>query len=92
MSYNPEELLSEARKRLPDPIRLRRLIHRRPEAGLVLPQAQRVIIEALGIRLSLIILLIRFRSLRKSSLRSRSTSLVIAIYEMKVEKKCSHGD
>jgi amidohydrolase len=48
MSPNPEALLDEARKLLSEVVRLRRLIHRRPEIGLTLPQTQRAIIDALG--------------------------------------------
>src|SRR5499426_265455 len=48
MSRDTKELLDEARKLLPDVIRLRRLIHRRPEIGLTLPHTQRAIIDALG--------------------------------------------
>ena len=48
MSFDPEELLREARKLLPDVIQLRRRIHKRPEVGLILPQTQSVIIDALG--------------------------------------------
>ena len=40
MSQNPEALLDEARKLLPDVVRLRRQIHRRPEIGLTLPHTQ----------------------------------------------------
>jgi amidohydrolase len=48
MSYNLEDLLSEAQKLLPDVIQVRRRIHRRPEVGLTLPQTQSAIIDALG--------------------------------------------
>ena len=48
MSQNPEPLLDEARKLLPDVIRLRRRIHHRPEIGLTLPHTQGAIIDALG--------------------------------------------
>jgi amidohydrolase len=48
MSYDPEALLHEARSLLPEVVRLRRQIHRRPEIGLTLPQTQATIIEALG--------------------------------------------
>jgi amidohydrolase len=47
MSQNPEALLDEARKLLPDVVRLRRQIHRRPEIGLTLPHTQGAIIDAL---------------------------------------------
>jgi amidohydrolase len=47
MSQNPEALLDEARKLLPDVVRLRRQIHRRPEIGLTLPHTQGAIINAL---------------------------------------------
>ena len=40
-------LLDEARKELPDAVRLRRRIHRNPELGLVLPDTQRAVLEAL---------------------------------------------
>ena len=49
MSYDdPETLLREARKLLPEVVQLRRRIHRRPEVGLRLPHTQSAIIEALG--------------------------------------------
>jgi amidohydrolase len=48
MTYDPETLLGEARKLLPEIVRLRRQIHRRPEIGLALPHTQGTIIEALG--------------------------------------------
>jgi amidohydrolase len=48
MSYDPETLLGEARKLLPDIVQLRRRIHRRPEIGLALPQTQSGIIDALA--------------------------------------------
>ena len=48
MSQNPEPLLHEARKLLPEVVRLRRQIHRRPEIGLTLPHTQGTIIDALG--------------------------------------------
>lgn len=48
MPFDPEELLIEARKLLPDVIRLRRRIHRHPEVGLTLPHTQAAVIEALG--------------------------------------------
>ena len=48
MSYVSPALLQEARKLLPEVIRLRRQIHRRPEIGLTLPHTQGAIIEALG--------------------------------------------
>jgi amidohydrolase len=40
-------LLEEARKELPEAVRLRRRIHRNPELGLVLPDTQRAVLEAL---------------------------------------------
>jgi amidohydrolase len=48
MPYDPETLLGEARKLLPEVVRLRRQIHRRPEVGLTLPHTQNAIIDALG--------------------------------------------
>jgi amidohydrolase len=48
MSRDTKELLDEARKLLPDVIRLRRRIHHRPEIGLTLPHTQGAIIDALG--------------------------------------------
>jgi metal-dependent amidase/aminoacylase/carboxypeptidase family protein len=48
MSYDPEALLGEARKLLPEVVNLRRRIHRRPEVGLTLPHTQNAIIDALG--------------------------------------------
>jgi metal-dependent amidase/aminoacylase/carboxypeptidase family protein len=49
MTYDPEVLLGEARKLLPEIVRLRRQIHdRHPEIGLALPHTQGTIIEALG--------------------------------------------
>jgi amidohydrolase len=49
MSYeDPETLLGEARKLLPEVVRLRRQIHRRPEVGLTLPHTQTAIIDALA--------------------------------------------
>ena len=48
MPQNPEALLDEARKLLPEVVRLRRQIHRRPEVGLTLPCTQGAIIDALG--------------------------------------------
>jgi amidohydrolase len=49
MSYNdPEALLREARKLLPEVVNLRRRIHRRPEIGLTLPHTQSAIIDVLG--------------------------------------------
>jgi amidohydrolase len=48
MSYDSSALLLEARKLLPEVVRLRRQIHRRPEIGLTLPHTQGAIIEALG--------------------------------------------
>jgi amidohydrolase len=48
MPYDPEALLREARSLLPEVVRLRRQIHRRPEIGLTLPHTQALIIEALG--------------------------------------------
>jgi hippurate hydrolase len=48
ISQNPEALLDEARKLLPEVVRLRRQIHRRPEVGLTLPHTQSAIIDALG--------------------------------------------
>jgi amidohydrolase len=48
MSSDPQELLPEARKILPEVVRLRRRIHRHPEVGLTLPHTQGAIIEALG--------------------------------------------
>ena len=47
MPQNPEALLDEARKLLPEVVRLRRQIHRRPEVGLTLPHTQGAIIDAL---------------------------------------------
>jgi amidohydrolase len=41
-------ILHEARKLLPEVVRLRRRIHRHPEVGLALPQTQSAIIEALS--------------------------------------------
>jgi hippurate hydrolase len=48
MSTDSEQLLSEARKLLPNVIQLRRRIHRHPEIGLALPDTQNAIIDALG--------------------------------------------
>ena len=48
MSRDTKELLDEARKLLPDVIRLRRRIHHRPEIGLTFPHTQGAIIDALG--------------------------------------------
>jgi amidohydrolase len=48
MSYDPEQLLIEAQKLLPEVVQLRRRIHRRPEVGLTLPHTQAAVIEALG--------------------------------------------
>jgi amidohydrolase len=47
MSQNPEALLGEAGKILPEVVRLRREIHRRPEIGLTLPHTQSAVIDAL---------------------------------------------
>ena len=47
MSDNLEELLDEARALLPDIVRLRRRLHRRPEVGLTLPETQSAIVETL---------------------------------------------
>jgi amidohydrolase len=47
MSYKPEELLRKARDLLPEVVRLRHKIHRRPEVGLTLPHTQTAIIDAL---------------------------------------------
>jgi len=41
------QLLSEARDELPAAVRLRRRIHANPELGLVLPETQRAVLEAL---------------------------------------------
>lgn len=48
MSYNSPALLHEARKLLPEVVRLRRRIHKRPEIGLTLPHTQGAIIDALS--------------------------------------------
>src|SRR5499425_1859356 len=48
MSQNPEALFDEARKLLPEVVRLRRQIHRHPEVGLTLPHTQGAIIDALN--------------------------------------------
>ncbi len=48
MSYDSPTLLHEARNLLPEVVRLRRRIHRRPEIGLTLPHTQGAIIDALG--------------------------------------------
>jgi len=48
MSRDTKALLDEARKLLPDVVRLRRRIHKRPEIGLTLPHTQGAIIDALG--------------------------------------------
>src|SRR5262245_45348445 len=48
MTDDPETLLHEARKLLPEVVRLRRRIHRRPEVGLTLPHTQSTIVEALA--------------------------------------------
>ena len=48
MSYDPEALRREAQQLLPEIVRLRRQIHRRPEIGLTLPHTQGAIIDALG--------------------------------------------
>jgi amidohydrolase len=48
MSYRPEELLRKARDLLPEVVRLRHKIHRRPEVGLTLPHTQTAIIDALA--------------------------------------------
>ena len=48
MPYDPEALLREAHSLLPEVVRLRRRIHRRPEIGLTLSHTQCTIIEALG--------------------------------------------
>jgi amidohydrolase len=47
MTYDPETLLREAQKLLPDVIRLRRWIHRHPEVGITLPHTQAAVVEAL---------------------------------------------
>ena len=47
MAPGSEELLVEAQKLLPDLVQLRRLLHRRPEAGLNLPETQSTVVEAL---------------------------------------------
>jgi hippurate hydrolase len=41
-------LLAEARALLPEVVALRRRIHRQPELGLVLPETQKAVLEALG--------------------------------------------
>ena len=48
MTYDPDVLLGEARKLLPEVVRLRHQIHRHPEIGLALPHTQCAIIDALG--------------------------------------------
>jgi amidohydrolase len=48
MTDDSETLLREARKLLPDVIRVRRQIHRHPEVGLTLPHTQSTILEALA--------------------------------------------
>lgn len=48
MPYDSPALLHEARKLLPEVVRLRRRIHRHPEIGLILPHTQGAIIDALG--------------------------------------------
>ena len=48
MTYDPEVLLDEARKLLPEVVGLRRQIHRHPEIGLALPHTQGAIIDALS--------------------------------------------
>jgi len=47
MPRGREQLLVEAQKLLPDLVRLRRLLHRHPEVGLVLPETQATVLEAL---------------------------------------------
>ena len=42
-----QALLAEARAELPEAVRLRRRIHQNPELGLVLPETQRAVLEAL---------------------------------------------
>jgi hippurate hydrolase len=48
MTDDPETLLREARTLLPEVVRLRRRIHRRPEVGLTLPHTQSTIVAALA--------------------------------------------
>lgn len=48
MSAEPDAILADARALLPDLIRLRRHIHRRPEVGLTLPETQKSILDALA--------------------------------------------
>jgi hippurate hydrolase len=45
---DPNALHAEARTLLPEVVELRRRIHRRPELGLVLPETQKAVLEALG--------------------------------------------
>ena len=48
VAIDPASLLAEARELLPDAVRLRRLIHREPELGLVLPLTQAKVLDALA--------------------------------------------
>jgi hippurate hydrolase len=48
MSTDVSQILSEAVETLPDLVRLRRQLHRRPEVGLNLPQTQAAVLEALS--------------------------------------------
>jgi amidohydrolase len=68
LSKDPEQLLSEARKLLPEVVQLRRRIHRRPEVGLTLPHTQSAIIEALG-------------DLNLQSTKGKQLSSVVAVLE-----------
>jgi amidohydrolase len=71
MTADLEAILAGARDLLPDMVRLRRRIHRRPEVGLALPETQTMILDALadldfdittGSRLSSIIAVLNGRS------------------------------
>jgi hippurate hydrolase len=48
MDTRPDTLLAEARAELPQVIALRRRIHENPELGLVLPETQKAVLEALA--------------------------------------------
>jgi len=48
MAADLHPVFAEAQALLPDIVRLRRRIHRRPEVGLVLPETQKTIIDALA--------------------------------------------
>jgi hippurate hydrolase len=48
MDLRPDALLGEARAELPHVVALRRRIHENPELGLVLPETQKAVLEALA--------------------------------------------